>query len=240
MHALLKQKLQAHSKLAAEDLRQIGVLTCEARSYANNQDIVRQGDKPDVVVVVVKGMVGRYQTLPNGRRQYISFHIAGELPDAQSLFIDEMDHAVCAVGPTDVGRIPHREFIALFERRPAVGFAIWRETLIDAAIFREAAVNNSARPPEARMAHFFCEQYYRARARKLADRGSCYFPLTQGQLADTLGMSVVTANRTVQRLRQTGCVDHTEGRLLVKDWDRLASVGEFNPAYLHFSALRLP
>ncbi len=164
MHALLKQKLVAHSKLAAEDLRQIGLLSCEPRSYAPNQDIVRQGDKPDVSVVVVKGMVGRYQTLPNGRRQYISFHIAGEMPDAQSLFIEEMDHAVCAVGPADVGLIPHRELINLFEHRPAVGFAFWRETLIDASIFREAVVNNSARMPMPRMSHFFCEQYYRARA----------------------------------------------------------------------------
>lgn len=239
MHSVLQKKLQTHSKLAPEDLMRLNLLTWEARIFGHNQDIVRQGDKPDVAVIVLQGMVGRYQTLPDGRRQYISFHIAGDLPDAQSLFIDEMDHAVCAVGRTEVGLIPHREILDLFEHRPTVGFAIWRETLLDAAIFREAVVNNSARPPVARMAHFFCEHYYRARARKLAELGSCPFPLTQTHLAEALGMSIVTANRTLQKLRQLGSVDHVDGVLSVRDWERLVAIAGFNPSYLHLRAPKL-
>lgn len=239
MHSVLQQKLQIHSKLAPEDVKRLDLLSWEARSYGNNQDVVRQGDKPDVSAIVLQGMVGRYQSLPDGRRQYISFHIAGDLPDAQSLFIDEMDHGVCAVGRAEVGLIPHRDILDLFEDRPTVGFAIWRETLLDAAIFREAVVNNSARQPVARMAHFFCERYYRARVRKLAELGSCPFPLTQTHLAEALGMSIVTANRTLQKLRQLDCVDHVDGVLSVRDWERLAAIGEFNPSYLHLRAPRL-
>lgn len=48
-------------------------------------------------------------------------------------------------------------------------------------------------------------------------------------------MSIVTTNRTLQKLRQTGYVDHIDGQLVMMDWDRLISLGEFNPAYLHMS-----
>jgi CRP-like cAMP-binding protein len=121
-----------------------------------------------------------------------------------------------------------------------VGLAIWRETLIDAAIFRSTVVNNSARPPLARAAHFFCEQYYRARTLlgRRSEVGSCYLPLSQAQLGDTLGMSIVTVNRTVQQLRRTGTMEWVEGRLQVKNWSKLADLGEFDPAYLHVRAPR--
>ena len=69
-----------------------------------------------------------------GQRQYLSFHMTGDLPDAQTLFIERMDHAVCAIGEAAIALIPHDEICRTFERRPPIGFAIWRETLIDAAL----------------------------------------------------------------------------------------------------------
>ena len=102
-------------------------------------------------------MVARYHLLQNGARQYLSFHLAGDMPDSQALFIEKMDHAVCAIGPALIASIPQKELIATFKRQPSIAFAIWRETLIDAAIFREAITNNSARTRTARMGHLFCE-----------------------------------------------------------------------------------
>jgi CRP-like cAMP-binding protein len=183
--------------------------------------------------VVMRGMVARYHVLGGGKRQYLSFHIAGDMPDAQTLFIDRMDHAVCAIGAAAVALIPHAELLDLFERRPAVGFAIWRETLIDAAIFREAITNNSSRPMQTRMAHLFCELYYRARAAGLAKPGSCTVPLNQAQIGDSLGMSIVTVNRTIQALRKTGAMEFRNAELIVRDWKQLVELGDFDPSYLH-------
>jgi CRP-like cAMP-binding protein len=143
-----------------------------------------------------------------------------------------MDHSVCAIDQVRIATIPHKDLIALFTMRPAVGFAVWRETLIDAAIFREAITNNSGRTALARLAHLLCEQYYRARVAGLAKPGACSLPLSQGQIGQALGISVVTANRTMQELRRTRCVELRDGVLQVRDWRRLRQVGEFDPAYL--------
>jgi CRP-like cAMP-binding protein len=155
------------------------------------------------------------------------------MPDAQALFLDTMDHSVCAIDKATVAMVPHKELLALFVLRPPIGFAIWRETLIDAAIFRQAITNNGSRTPRIRMAHFFCEQYYRAQAGKLAKPGSCSLPLSQTQLGQALGMSLVTVNRTLQQLRQTRCVDLRDGVLHVRDWPRLQRLATFDPSYLH-------
>lgn len=203
------------------------------RSLEPNEDFIRQGDRPKVSALVVSGMVGRYHLLADGRRQYLSYHLPGDLPDAQALFVEQMDHAVCAIGPATLVSIPHKEMIATFDERPSVGFAIWRETLIDAAIFREAITNNSARSMQSRMAHLFCQIFYRARASELTMDASFALPVSLGQLGETLGMSLATVNRTLSELRETRCLDFRNGELTMKNWDRAAELGQFDPRYLH-------
>ncbi|MDP3690834.1 Crp/Fnr family transcriptional regulator [Bradyrhizobium sp.] len=208
-------------------------LSHKMRQLRSGEDLIRQGDLPGVSALVVSGMVGRYHLLPNGKRQYLSFHMAGDMPDSQALFIERMDHAVCAIGPASIALLPHRELIRAFHRRPPLSFAIWRETLIDAAIFREAITNNSARTMPARMAHLFCELLYRARASGLATGNSCQVPIGLNQLGETLGMSIATVNRTLQELRAAYAVELRGGELIVGNWRKLAELGQFDPGYLH-------
>lgn len=230
---VVTRKLGEHSTLSDDVLSALSALTPQLRALRPRQDIVRQGDRPTVSVVVMSGMLARYHMLDNGRRQFLSFHITGDLPDAQTLYIERMDHAVCAIDEATVALLPHEQLREVIQRFPAFGVAVWRETLIDAAIFREAITNNSARSPRVRIAHFFCEQYYRARAGKHARPGSCRLPINQTQLGEALGISVVTANRAVQSLRASGAVDWSDGELRVFNWRRLAELGEFDPIYLH-------
>lgn len=235
VHDALVRKIREHTSLSRDDLEAIRKLTFVNRTLASGEDIVRQGDRPRVSVVVVRGMMARYHTRTGGGRQYLSFHIAGDLPDAQALFLDVMDHAVCAIGEAEVALVAHKDIFDLFERRLSIGYAFWRETLIDAAIFREAITNNSSRPVRTRIAHFFCEQYYRAQAAGLADDDSCPLPLSQIQLGETLGISVVTANRGLQALRRTGTAEFRDGMLIVRNWKKLMQIGEFSPSYLHLT-----
>jgi CRP-like cAMP-binding protein len=159
--------------------------------------------------------------------------MAGDLPDAQTLLINEADHGLCSLGLATIAFIPHRALISAFHRRPALAFAVWRETLIDAAILREAITNNSARTKVARMAHLFCELFYRARQAGLSHGTKWDLPINRTQLGEALGMAVATVDRTLQELRTSNAMDFRCGKLTVKDWARLVEIGEFDPQYLH-------
>ena len=125
-HQVLIRNLNEQSRLEQEDLAEIGTFQCAVRDFEPNEDFIRQGEEPEFAALVVSGMVARYHLLSSGRRQYLSFHLPGDLPDAQGLFIERMDHALCAMGPASVGFIPHRELLRAFKRRPNLGIAIWR------------------------------------------------------------------------------------------------------------------
>ena len=231
--SILIRKLKEHSQLNQDDRDAIRSLSCAIRTLQPNEDLIRQGDDPSVSALVVSGMVARYHLLRNGKRQYLSYHLTGDMPDSQALFIERMDHAVCAIGAASVALIPHKGLLALFKQRPPVSFAIWRETLIDAAIFREAITNNSARTTTARMAHFFCELFYRAKASGLTEDEFFVAPITLVQLGETLGLSIATVNRTLQDLRKSRAMEFQRGALHVRNWERLRKLAQFNPSYLH-------
>src|SRR5215203_1402387 len=125
-------------------------------------------------------------------------------------------------------------------RRFAHSFALtriadvfWRETLIDAAVFREWVVNVGRRDAYARIAHVLCEIYVRLRAVGLVSGQAYQLPITQAELADATGLSTVDVNRTLQELRGNGLITMKGGRVVIEDWSGLQTAGEFDPTYLH-------
>jgi CRP-like cAMP-binding protein len=114
-----------------------------------------------------------------------------------------------------------------------LGRLLWRDTLVDSAIFREWVVNVGRRTAYERIAHLLCELMTRLRAMDLAQGDTCELPVTQAELADATGLSAVHTNRTLQELRAEGLI-RLEGRVLTAlDWEGLKGAGGFDPAYLH-------
>jgi CRP-like cAMP-binding protein len=132
------------------------------------------------------------------------------------------------------GRIlPHEVIHDLCARQPRIAGALWRETLIDAAIFREWMVGIGRRSAHARIAHLLCEMLVRMRAVGLAEDHACELPFTQTGIGDALGLSTVHVNRTLQELRGAGLITLRGGALTVMDWEGLQGAGEFDLTYLH-------
>jgi CRP-like cAMP-binding protein len=235
-HDIMLRKLTAHSPLDSADEEVLRTLQGRMRELAPGEDLVQEGEQPRSSSVVLGGMVGRYHTLPGGRRSYLSFHMAGDWPDLQSLLLNQMDHGVCALGKATVVLIRHEQIRAICERRQSVGYVLWRETLVDAAIFRRAIINQGGKGARRRLAHLFCELFFRAKAAGLANGRTMALPLSQAQIGDALGLALVTVNRMLQALRRTEAVELRDGKLTVRDWNRLVQVAEFDAEYLQMAA----
>jgi len=156
------------------------------------------------------------------------------MPDVQSLFLYRMDHGLAAAAsPTRIAMIPHTDLLSLFKQFPRLERLFWRETLTDAAIYREAIANLGSRVAPERLAHLFCEHFTRMKSRKLVSGNSCKLPLTQQHLADVLGLSLVHVNRSLMALRKLKLADLKDGTLEVSDFEGLKAFCDFRDAYLH-------
>src|SRR5262249_33912982 len=143
-----------------------------------------------------------------------------------------MDHAVTALTACDVALIPHQHLLAAIEKHPRLALALWSDTLLTAAIHREWVANVGRRPAYARIAHLFCELWFRLKSVGLSHNYTFDLPVTQTDLGDATGLSLVHVNRTIQRLRADGLISVSNGRVVLLDWQRLTEVAGFDPAYL--------
>jgi len=194
--------------------------------------VVREGAKPNGAIVIIDGCLFRHKIVADSKRQIFSFQIAGDMPDLQSLFLKEMDHSITALDDATIGMISHAAVLDLMQKNPAAAHLLWRDTLLDAAIFREWIANTGRRQGLSRMAHLICELVRRGETIGLSPNKTYQFDGTQTHYADAVGMSVVHVNRALKKLRSERLIEWDRPTIKVLDWAGLAEVGDFDDAYL--------
>ena len=229
----LIRKLESVTTLSEHERKTILELPVRVRDFRADEDIVREGDRPSQCCLLAEGLLCRYKTLPDGTRTIMAFYVPGEIPDVHSLHIDVMDNSLGTVAPSKVAFIAHDAMKQLIHQHPRIGDAFWRDTLIDAAIFREWIVNVGGRDAYSRIAHLFCEIFLKHKAVGLTNGTSFDFPITQSKLGEATGLSTVHVNRSVQSLRTDGLIVLERGHCRIPDLERLEQAAMFDRTYLH-------
>jgi CRP-like cAMP-binding protein len=231
-HGRLIRKLESVSPLHASDRDAVAGLPLRTRSVDAGQDLIEQGSVPTECCFVVEGLVARYALTPTGTRQIVSFHIAGDLPDRDSLHMPRLDHAVGSISAARVAFIPHAAIGALIAAHPNVGVALWRDSVVDAGVFRQWLVSVGRRSARQKVAHLICEMFTRMDGLGLADGDHFSFPVTQTHLGDALGLSSVHINRTLQELRAEQLISWKGTVVTIHNGPELRTVADFDPGYL--------
>jgi CRP-like cAMP-binding protein len=179
---------------------------------SRGEDIIGPGDASRFLTVLLNGVACSYERLTNGNRQIYAFQYPGDFCDLSRHALPESNNeaGVAALTDCSIGIIEHRDLEALIVQHPRLGLALWRATMLEASIFRKRLLNISRQPALQRVAHLLCEQLARC---ETVGINSATIPLTQADLADAVGLSIVHVNRTVQELRRLGILS-TKGRAI--------------------------
>lgn len=228
-------KLQQWRPLSEEDQAALLDLPYRVLQMRPQEYIVREGDKPQNSCFMLSGFSFRHKLAGNGGRQIFSIHMKGDLADLQNSLLGTADHNLQALGHVEVALIPVEAIQEIAFARPAIGRAMWYETLVDASVFREWTLNVGRRDARARAAHLLCEFALRLEVAGLGERCNYQLPMTQEQLADALGLTSVHTNRTLMGLGDDGLITRTQRAVQIDDWPGLAKAGDFDSAYLHLS-----
>jgi CRP-like cAMP-binding protein len=228
----LVAKLETFAPLPDDDRMALAALAAGARDVGARRSIIREGERPDHVHLIVEGWAARHKLLPDGSRQITAFLIPGDFCDLHVTILAEMDHSIATLTQAKVAYIPRGRMEALTER-PTIARAFWWATLVDEAVLRSWIVNIGRRDAYHAIGHLMCELYLRLRNVGLADGHAFELPLTQQEIGDALGLTPVHVNRVLQRMRRDKLISFARGLLAIHDYRRLQQASGFNPNYLH-------
>jgi CRP-like cAMP-binding protein len=231
------RRIERRSPLDRAERETLLGLPHNVKKLAASAHIVRDGDAPEFCTLLLSGFAYRYKLTGEGGRQIISLHCAGEFLDLQNSFLGVADHSVQMLTEGEVAFIPPATIEQLALSSPAIGRALWIDSLIDAAIFREWVVNVGRRDSRARVAHLLCEFSLRLEAAGLASNHTYELPMTQEQLADAVGLTSVHVNRVLKQLGEEGLIRRDRRSIVILDWNRMRQAGDFNERYLHHDAI---
>lgn len=233
MMEVLSAFLSRRDDLGEEERNQLEQAVSRVREFAVDQDIVVEGSRPTESCLVLEGFTARYKLLGDGKRQLTAFHIPGDFVDLHSFLLKTMEHGVVALTPTRIAVVPHATLERLTRQFPHLTRLLWLSTLIDGSIHREWLVSIGRRSGAARIAHVFCELFLRLQVVGRTKPNSFRLPITQAELGDALGMSVVSVNRGLQELRDANLATWRGSVVTIADLQRLEEFADFDPRYLN-------
>jgi CRP-like cAMP-binding protein len=225
-------RLQRCTPLDEADRQVLRGICAHPRWVSARQEIVREGEHNSLVRLVLDGFAYRYKTLVDGSRSIVGFSMPGDLCHLHGSILGQADHSIATLSDCLVVDLSP-ETMDRLTSEARIGRALAWSALVDEAVLRAWLVNIGARRGPKRMAHFLMEWFTRLETVSLVQNGSCAFPLTQEDLAQSLGMATVHVNRTLQHLRKSGLVTVQKHVLTILDRHKLSELGGFSPAYLH-------
>lgn len=226
------QRLAHAANLADSDKRALEDLFRHPRDMAAKKYISRDGDEMISFPILLSGWAARYQILRDGSRQITRLLLPGDAfyfdssPD--SVAIEEL----ITLSPCKIVNISHTEMTRLIDRFPAISEAMRNYGCMENAILASWVVNVGRRDALERMAHLICEAHFRLSLIGGVQGDQFFFPLTQDDLADVLGLTPVHINRKLQQLRQENLISLRSKHMKILNLRELQQVAGFDCAYL--------
>ncbi|MHC2021342.1 Crp/Fnr family transcriptional regulator [Methylobacterium sp. CM6247] len=231
----LIRKVEGFTPLSESDRAALEGISRPVERVSARTDLIREGDKPRGILLVLEGMAYRYKQRRDGTRQIVAYLVPGDMGDLDGGYLDKADHSIGTFSACTVMWIDPDTLERIGQSHPQVARAMRMSTLVDEATLREWLLNVGRRSSIERLAHLFSELLARLQVVGLAIDDSYELPITQSELADTTGITPVHVNRSLQELRRQGLIDLKGGTLRILNVVELKQLAGFTPNYLHLN-----
>jgi len=229
----LINSLGSRDELTEDDRTQILGLTQRKKLFPKGGQLVVEHTRPSESCLIVSGLAAREAFLADGARQISAVHVPGDFVDLHAFLLKLMDHSVVALTECEAIFVPHSDLLRISEQSPHLLRLFWLSTVIDGAIQRAWIASMGRRSPIAHISHLLCELYLRLRVAGLVTDDAFDLPITQYDVADMMGLSLVHVNRVLKSAKRTNFFTWEAGRVHVRDFAGLAKLGDFDPTYLN-------
>jgi CRP-like cAMP-binding protein len=221
------RQLECLREFTAKELEFVSNFKTGELNVQAGTSILLQSTNSAHLYTVLSGWAFRYKSLPDGRRQILNYALPSDLIGLQGSVNDEMEHSVEALTDVMLCVFPREKLWDLYTNYPTLAFDITWIAAREEQILDEGLTSVGRRTAMERLAYLLLALFQRAEEVGLAKGNSIQFPFTQQHVADTLGMSLVHTNKTLQRLSATKTIRWKERRFEILDREALTKLANY-------------
>ena len=182
-------------------------------------EVLIQGLRSAHVFTLLDGVLMRYKLLEDGRRQIVNFMFPGDLVGLQAAMGEPLSHSVEALTPATLCIFSRERFPEFIGKHADLAYdVVWLASREEQAL-EDHLVALGQRSASERIAYLAVFLVQRAMETGMARGTTVALSITQTQIADMLGLSLVHTNRTMQTLRSANLIGWTQAEIHVADLD---------------------
>ena len=229
----LARKLSRFLPLSRDELKCLAGIQSVPMAVKRGKQLTQEGQVGHRAFVLQSGWACSYKDLHNGKRQIISFPIAGDIVGLRSVLLRTADHSFSAITDAVVSAVEGTHVMKCVTEFPRLGAALLWAASRDEAMVVEHLVNIGRRSSLERTAHFFMELAERLTLAGQATETEFDCPLSQFVLADALGLTSIHVNRVLRQLREMRLLTLKKGKVQIHDLAGLRKLAGFQGGYLN-------
>ena len=172
------------------------------------QVFVWEGDTSSICANIVSGVLKVTSATADGREQIVGLLFAGDFVGQP--FRAETSLTVTALSDADLCIYPRRGFETVLDDHSKLERMLLQRTMVALDAARARMLSLGRKSAEERVAGFLIEMVDRCAID--GEGNSCDLPLTRGQIADVLGLTIETVSRQLTNLKGAGLIALQTGR----------------------------
>jgi CRP/FNR family transcriptional regulator, anaerobic regulatory protein len=179
------------------------------RTIAPGQVVRWAGDEANLCASIVRGTLKVTATMADGREQIVGLLFPGDF--VGQLFSVESDFTVTAIVEADLCSYPRRAFEALLDEFPRLERMLLKRTLASLNEARERMLALGRKTALERVVGFIQSLVERLGQRHRDGTVHVTIPVSRGEMADYLGLTIETVSRQLTRLRTASIIAFVGG-----------------------------
>ncbi len=190
------------------------------------------GSKSKYVYTLFNGLMAMYQTSRSGKRQILKFAFPGDFLGFQTSSEGVALHSVSAISESIVCAFPRDSIKNLFEMQPELALRLASMEARDMSLCQHHQAFRSSKDSYESLAFLLLELFHRTRLQMPHNydpvKNTIFFPVTQEDIGDAVGLTSVHVNRVMSQFRKLGLIECSRKKLQILGEEKLAEIGVFD------------
>src|SRR3954469_8832384 len=186
--------------------------------------LVSTGVESSTVYLLESGWVARTRMIEDGRRQIMTVFLPGDLVGIRSMLLERQTDTIECLTDARVRTLDHKRLLERVADDHAITLRVLFQLGEDERRMNNWVTALGRGHADERIATLLLDLRGRLHQAGMANGGGFQLRMTQQEIADHLGLTLVHVNRVLRRLREAGIVTVQRGIVTVDEMARLSQL----------------